>query len=119
MHYTIYEPDIIRPLTLVEDGERLLACLFSKGPTPGIPEVPGTRADDDPVLLQACAWLDRYFAGKAPDPRELPLGPSRSPFQARVRAAMLASAFMEAVSWWLDRGADVAPEQLAAWAITR
>ena len=95
MHYTVYEPGIIRPLTLVEDGGRLLACLFAGGFTPGIPEVPGARADDDPVLLQARAWLDRYFAGKAPDPRELPLGPSRSPFQARVRAAMLAIPYGE------------------------
>lgn len=34
---------------------------------------------------------------------------------ADLRAAMQASAFMEAVSWWLDRGAHVPPERLAAW----
>ena len=46
-------------------------------------------------------------------------GAAGSDVPADLRAAMHASAFMEAVSWWLDRGADVAPEQLAAWAVTR
>ena len=34
---------------------------------------------------------------------------------ADLLAGMRASAFMQAVAWWLDRGADVAPEQLATW----
>ena len=46
-------------------------------------------------------------------------GTAGNDMPADLRAAMHASAFMEAVSWWLDRGADVAPEQLAAWAVTR
>ena len=38
---------------------------------------------------------------------------------ADLLAAMRASAFMEAVIWWLERGADVAPEQLAAWFVAQ
>ncbi len=42
-----------------------------------------------PVFGRARAWLDRYFAGDAPDPRELPLAARATDFQMRVREAML------------------------------
>ena len=47
------------------------------------------RLDDLPVFEQARNWLDRYFAGDAPDPRELPLAARATAFQLRVREAML------------------------------
>ena len=37
-----------------------------------------------PVFDAAKAWLDRYFAGKAPLPRELPLAPIGGPFRQSV-----------------------------------
>ncbi len=39
---------------------------------------------EEPVLLQAAAWLDRYFAGLRPEPRELPLAPAGTVFQRAV-----------------------------------
>ena len=37
-----------------------------------------------PVLGQTARWLDRYFAGDRPSPRELPLAPEGSTFQKAV-----------------------------------
>lgn len=36
------------------------------------------------VIKKACGWLDRYFAGEAPDIREIPLAPSGSDFRRIV-----------------------------------
>lgn len=37
-----------------------------------------------PLLRQAANWLDRYFAGQCPDPRELNLAPKGSEFRRQV-----------------------------------
>lgn len=39
---------------------------------------------ETPVLSLARSWLDRYFAGEAPDIGELPLEPEGSPFRQLV-----------------------------------
>ena len=88
-YYTEYEPELIGPLTLASDGKALLGCWFENDRYFGY-GVDGEmeRNDDLPVFDQAREWLDRYFAGKAPDPRELPFSANVSPFQLRVREAM-------------------------------
>ena len=48
--------------------------------------VPG---DDLPVFAQARDWLDRYFAGARPDPRELPLAPVGGAFRQAVWKLLL------------------------------
>lgn len=85
-----YESDLIGPLTLASDGEALVGCWFGNDRYFGY-GVSGEMEpkDDLPVFDQACEWLDRYFGGEAPDPRELPLLASATPFQLRVREAML------------------------------
>lgn len=45
-------------------------------------------------------------------------GSAKGDVPADLLAAMQASAFMEAVSWWLDRGAAASPEQLAIWFVS-
>lgn len=49
---------------------------------PGQREFTGeTVSEDHPVLNRSIRWLERYFAGQAPDPNELPLELQGSPFQ--------------------------------------
>lgn len=53
------------------------------------------EGDDYPVLRQAKAWLDRYFAGECPAPGELPLAPLGSDFQRQVCQLMCAIPYGE------------------------
>ena len=85
-----YETPIIGALTLASDGEAIVGCWFENDRYFGCGvEGPAEWRDDLPVFGQARDWLDRYFAGAAPDPRELPLAARATAFQMRVREAML------------------------------
>ncbi len=42
------------------------------------------KLDSPTALAQAAAWLDQYFAGEKPSPRELPLAPASSAFRQTV-----------------------------------
>lgn len=44
----------------------------------------GTFAPDCPVFSQVSDWLAAYFAGKRPDPDEVPLSPAGTAFQRQV-----------------------------------
>jgi methylated-DNA-[protein]-cysteine S-methyltransferase len=87
---TEYESELIGPLTLASDGEAIVGCWFGNDRYFGYGVDGEMEPNDDlPVFDQARAWLDRYFEGKALDPRELPLSANATPFQLRVREAML------------------------------
>lgn len=90
MFYMEYETGLIGALTLASDGASIIGCWFENDRYFGY-GVEGAleRNDGLPVFAQARTWLDRYFAGEAPDPRELPLAARATEFQARVREAML------------------------------
>ena len=80
MDYITRYPSPIGPLTIRSDGSAI----------PGLwMELSGEIRDDLPVFAAARNWLDRYFAGQAPDPRELPLSPAGTAFQKRVWEALL------------------------------
>lgn len=91
MYFMEYRTPIIGTLTVASDGENLTGCWFDNdrhfGPGAGVTM---ERREDLAVFDQARAWLDRYFAGEAPDPRELPLQARGTEFQLRVRKALLA-----------------------------
>lgn len=88
-YFTQYETGLIGPLTLASDGEVITGCWFENDRYFGYGvKDEMERQDGLPVFDQAKAWLDRYFAGKAPNPRELPLGARATDFQLRVREAI-------------------------------
>lgn len=89
-YFTEYRTPIIGTLTLASDGESITGCWFDNDRYfgYGVDEAM-ERKDDLAVFDQAREWLDRYFAGEAPNPRELPLAARATEFQMRVREAML------------------------------
>lgn len=90
MFFTEYRTPIIGTLTLASDGKGITGCWFDNDRYfgYGVDDVL-ERKDDLALFDKARAWLDRYFAGKAPDPRELPLTAKATDFQILVREAML------------------------------
>ena len=92
MFYAICESDLIGALTLASDGRVLTGCRFGR-----LESV--SRRDDLPVFDVVRAWLDAYFADQHPNPRELPLGPSATAFQARVREALLSIPYGQTTSY--------------------
>ncbi len=90
---TEYHSELIGPLTIASDGEAIVGCWFGNDRYFGYGvDGPMEPKDDLPAFGLARTWLDRYFAGEAPDPRELPLSARATPFQLRVREAMMLSA---------------------------
>ena len=89
-YFMQYETELIGALTLASDGESITGCWFDNDRYFGY-GVEGEieHRDDLAVFEQAREWLDRYFAGSAPNPRELPLDAIATKFQLRVREAML------------------------------
>lgn len=77
MHRTANYVSPVGKLYLEADAEALLAVRFD-------PVAGGAVAGSNAVLRRAAAWLDRYFAGEAVSPRELPLRIAGSPFRRTI-----------------------------------
>lgn len=83
-------------LLLSSENGFLTALRFAEKPQPNtIPE----KTTDDPVLLRAVEWLDRYFGGLRPRSSELPLNPRGSDFQKAVWAHLCDIPYGETVSY--------------------
>ena len=76
----------IGTLTIASDGEAITRLWM---------DLPGKPKDDLPVLTAARDWLDRYFRGESPDPKELPLSPAGTSFQKRVWQRLLEISYGE------------------------
>ena len=119
-YFTVYETPIIGSLTLASDGESIVGCWFDNDRYFGIGvDGPMERRDDLPVFGQARGWLDRYFAGEMPDPRELPLAARATEFQMRVREAMLDIPYGQTTTYGAiaDRIADETGKRQSARAV--
>ena len=106
MMYSTYEPTLIAPLVLgSEDGTSLCACQFTSGRDAAKFCWDGAeRSDQAPVFCQARSWLDRYFAGEAPDPARLCLAPRGTTFQQAVWEALLTIPYGQTVTYgWVAR----------------
>ena len=90
MDYITRYPSPVGPLTIQSDGVCITGLWM---------DLPGEIKDDLPVLIAARQWLDRYFAGQRPDPKELPLSPAGTAFQKQVWDALLKVPYAETVSY--------------------
>ena len=82
-------------ITLVCDDENLvhLSLPGQKGwPHPA-------ENGDHPILDRTRDWLCRYFAGQAPDPGQLPLKPTGTPFRELVWRLLLQIPYGKTVSY--------------------
>ncbi len=97
MLYATYETSLVGTLMLTSACELLDGCWFEAAwprvargfREPSGCHEPPQRRDDLPAFARATAWLDRYFAGDACDPRDLPLGGELTEFQRLVRDELL------------------------------
>ena len=95
MLHATYETGLVGTLTLTSAGELLDGCWFeavwprvARGlREPSGCHEPPQRRDDLPAFARATVWLDRYFAGDACDPRDLPLGGELTEFQRQARSS--------------------------------
>lgn len=85
IYYAEYETIIIGTLLLTSDGSSLTGCWFDAETARGRFSEDLLRRNDTLEIFAATRnWLDRYFAGEAPHPSELPLKASGSAFQMKV-----------------------------------
>ncbi len=83
MVYRFYESPVGR-LCLYSDGSALCAVVTEGQKTAARRDALCAAAGTDAVLDAACRWLDRYFSGARPAPRELPLAPDGNAFRRTV-----------------------------------
>lgn len=87
MYYSAQYNSPLGPLILAADDSGHLAGLWMEGQKYCCGVLAGqlTERPDLPIFARVRAWLDDYFAGKAPDPRSVPLAPvGGSPFRKAV-----------------------------------
>ena len=78
-YFTRYDSPM-GPLYLRSDGTSLTGLS---------PALSGDVRDDLPIFRDVRDWLDTYFRGEQPDPRDLPLAPPGTDFQKAVWAELL------------------------------
>ena len=88
-YFTRYDSPM-GPLYLRSDGTALIGLS---------PALTGTVRDDLPLFREARDWLDAYFRGDRPDPRDLPLNPPGTDFQKAVWAELLRVPYGESRSY--------------------
>ena len=100
MYYSAQYASPVGMLTLCAQENRLAGLWLEGqkyfGASSSGEMVPNENA---PVLLQARKWLDRYFAGEAPSPTELPLSPMGTPFRRTVWKLLLEIPYGQVITY--------------------
>ena len=76
-------------LTIAAENDALTALVIAGQKYEELHLAGKGRERETPVLQEAKAWLDLYFACQWPDPEELPLSPKGTAFQRRVWMELL------------------------------
>lgn len=85
MLYRINYESPLGAINVAGDGENIVELwLVGQRGYCSVPEGTGNLTEQIPVLARAKEWLDRYFAGDKPAPRELPLAPVGGAFRQEV-----------------------------------
>lgn len=99
VHFTSYFSPL-GDLTLLSDGTSLCGLWFDSQKHFDGKIIKDAKRDNDlPLFKTTSEWLNRYFEDGHPNPFELPLLPSGSPFQLRVWEALLGIPYGETVSY--------------------
>ncbi|MBE6951560.1 MAG: methylated-DNA--[protein]-cysteine S-methyltransferase [Ruminococcaceae bacterium] len=95
MFYRTVYPSPLGEITLVCDDDALvhLSLPGQRGFSRNAAEIP------HPILTQTKDWLDRYFAGDAPSPAELPLRPEGTEFRKLIWTLLLQIPYGQTVSY--------------------
>ncbi len=89
MYDYIYYDSPLGTLTIVAENDVLTALLIAGQKYEALHLAGEGQERETPVLHQAKAWLDSYFAGERPDPADLPLSPKGTAFRQRVWRELL------------------------------
>ena len=90
MIYTMHYSSPVGVLTVAADQTHIIGLWIEgqKHFCASLTEIP-VEGSSQPVLQQTASWLDRYFAGLAPSPEELPLLTGGTDFQQQVWRILL------------------------------
>jgi len=92
--YTGQYPSPIGTLTLISNGTFITGLSIVNEVIKDSKEIPH-------VIIQAFQWLDDYFAGKHPDPTQIPLKTSGTPFQEEVWSLLRQIPYGQTVTYGL------------------
>lgn len=87
MIYTAKYMSPIGEMLLASNGAALTGLWFTGQKY--FPNLESDAENGNEILISAKSWLDRYFAGKAPSPKELVLAPDGSEFRRQVWELLL------------------------------
>ena len=100
MLYRINYESPLGAINVVSDGESIVELwLVGQRGFCGTPEENGNLTEQIPVLAKAKEWLDRYFAGDKPTPRELPLAPVGGDFRQGVWKILCSIPYGELITY--------------------
>ena len=118
MLYQTRRPTPLGPITLASDGSARVGAWLDGQKSFAGKAPDSVEWSDTPVLKQAGAWLDAYFAGRRPAIADLPLAPAGSPFRQMVWKRLCAIPYGECVTYGELARALAAPEaKLSAQAV--